>query len=535
MSSTRNPHDFNGSAVSQLRLYDTATHSVTPFAPIHAGHVGIYVCGPTVQSSPHIGHIRTFAAFDVIRRWLMRLGYEVTYVRNVTDIDDKILDKAAAAGQQWWARAYHYEREFSHAYDALGLLAPTYEPRATGHVTDMIDLIQRIADRGHAYVVPDSDGKPSGNVYFDVPSWPQYGELTHQRTGTKPADEQAALADRMGPSVDESGPDLYNPVDDADASPDKHDPRDFALWKAPKPSDPPTARWRTPFGVGRPGWHLECSAMSHRYLGAEFDIHGGGLDLRFPHHENEMAQSRAAGWGFAHRWMHTAWVTRKGEKMSKSLGNGLGVTQLLATTPAWQVRYALVSAQYRTMLEWGDETLHEASGAHERVTNFVERAQSAIGEQPTYQEIAATGADRLPAEFTAAMNDDINVAGALAAAFNAIRQGNARLDDLTGRAGGEPGEDGRAEIRDLLVAVRAMFDVFGLDPLAPQWASGAVAHDDGDRAALERLVNVQIEQRARARAERDFARADAIRDGLKAAGVILEDSPAGTSWSLQRA
>ena len=250
------------------------------------GEVGIYVCGATVQSSPHIGHIRAAVAFDIVRRWFLKLGYKVTFVRNVTDIDDKILVKAAAAGQRWWARAYYYEREFTEAYNTLGVLPPTVEPRATGHMSDMIDLIQRILDNGHGYVVTDADGKPTGNVYFDVASWPHYGELTHQKQ-TSEVDEAAAVADRMGPSVDATGADKYNPVDPADASPDKHDPRDFALWKAPKDTDPEDARWSTPFGVGRPGWHIECSAMSHRYLGDGFDIHGGGLDLRFPHHENE--------------------------------------------------------------------------------------------------------------------------------------------------------------------------------------------------------------------------------------------------------
>ena len=259
----------------------------------------------------------------------LKLGYKVTFVRNATDIDDKILDKAAAAGQRWWARAYYYEREFTEAYNTLGVLPPTVEPRATGHMSDMIDLIQRILDNGHGYVVTDADGKPTGNVYFDVASWPHYGELTHQKQ-TSEVDEAAAVADRMGPSVDATGADKYNPVDPADASPDKHDPRDFALWKAPKDTDPEDARWSTPFGVGRPGWHIECSAMSHRYLGDGFDIHGGGLDLRFPHHENEMAQTCAAGYPSAARWMHSAWVTAKGEKMSKSLGTGLSVPSVLA-------------------------------------------------------------------------------------------------------------------------------------------------------------------------------------------------------------
>ena len=391
MGNSQEPQDFNISvmpssltpvhvakAAEGLNLYDTASHQVSHFVPLKPGEVGIYVCGATVQSSPHIGHIRAAVAFDIVRRWFLKLGYKVTFVRNVTDIDDKILVKAAAAGQRWWARAYYYEREFTEAYNTLGVLPPTVEPRATGHMSDMIDLIQRILDNGHGYVVTDADGKPTGNVYFDVASWPHYGELTHQKQ-TSEVDEAAAVADRMGPSVDATGADKYNPVDPAGASPDKHDPRDFALWKAPKDTDPEDARWSTPFGVGRPGWHIECSAMSHRYLGDGFDIHGGGLDLRFPHHENEMAQTRAAGYPSAARWMHSAWVTAKGEKMSKSLGTGLSVPSVLAEHSAWVVRYALGSVQYRSMLEWSDQALVEAQAAYDRVSNFIERAGVALG------------------------------------------------------------------------------------------------------------------------------------------------------------
>ena len=300
----------------------------------------------------------------------------------------------------------------------------------------MIDLIQRILDNGHGYVVTDADGKPTGNVYFDVASWPHYGELTHQKQ-TSEVDEAAAVADRMGPSVDATGADKYNPVDPADASPDKHDPRDFALWKAPKDTDPEDARWSTPFGVGRPGWHIECSAMSHRYLGDGFDIHGGGLDLRFPHHENEMAQTRAAGYPSAARWMHSAWVTAKGEKMSKSLGTGLSVPSVLAEHSAWVVRYALGSVQYRSMLEWSDQALVEAQAAYDRVSNFIERAGVALGGQPSREEVTAVSADDLPADFVAAMNDDVNVSGATAAIFTAIRSGNTLLSQLADRADSE--------------------------------------------------------------------------------------------------
>lgn len=549
MGNSQEPQDFNISvmpssltpvhvakAAEGLNLYDTASHQVSHFVPLKPGEVGIYVCGATVQSSPHIGHIRAAVAFDIVRRWFLKLGYKVTFVRNVTDIDDKILVKAAAAGQRWWARAYYYEREFTEAYNTLGVLPPTVEPRATGHMSDMIDLIQRILDNGHGYVVTDADGKPTGNVYFDVASWTHYGELTHQKQ-TSEVDEAAAVADRMGPSVDATGADKYNPVDPADASPDKHDPRDFALWKAPKDTDPEDARWSTPFGVGRPGWHIECSAMSHRYLGDGFDIHGGGLDLRFPHHENEMAQTRAAGYPSAARWMHSAWVTAKGEKMSKSLGTGLSVPSVLAEHSAWVVRYALGSVQYRSMLEWSDQALVEAQAAYDRVSNFIERAGVALGGQPSREEVTAVSADDLPADFVAAMNDDVNVSGATAAIFTAIRSGNTLLSQLADRA---DSETAKAEVREALLAVRAMLDTLGLDPLAEPWVSAGAAGGAADgtaespeHAALEALIAEQLNARAEARKAKDFAKADQIRDALTEAGIAIEDGPQGSTWSLK--
>lgn len=549
MGNSQEPQDFNISvmpssltpvhvakAAEGLNLYDTASHQVSHFVPLKPGEVGIYVCGATVQSSPHIGHIRAAVAFDIVRRWFLKLGYKVTFVRNVTDIDDKILVKAAAAGQRWWARAYYYEREFTEAYNTLGVLPPTVEPRATGHMSDMIDLIQRILDNGHGYVVTDADGKPTGNVYFDVASWPHYGELTHQKQ-TSEVDEAAAVADRMGPSVDATGADKYNPVDPADASPDKHDPRDFALWKAPKDTDPEDARWSTPFGVGRPGWHIECSAMSHRYLGDGFDIHGGGLDLRFPHHENEMAQTRAAGYPSAARWMHSAWVTAKGEKMSKSLGTGLSMPSVLAEHSAWVVRYALGSVQYRSMLEWSDQALVEAQAAYDRVSNFIERAGAALGGQPSREEVTAVSADDLPADFVAAMNDDVNVSGATAAIFTAIRSGNTLLSQLADRA---DSETAKAEVREALLAVRAMLDTLGLDPLAEPWVSAGAAGGAADgtaespeHAALEALIAEQLNARAEARKAKDFAKADQIRDALTEAGIAIEDGPQGSTWSLK--
>ncbi|MDF7666060.1 cysteine--tRNA ligase [Bifidobacterium sp. ESL0745] len=555
------PKALSNAAVD-LKLYNTATHEVSTFTPIVPGKVGIYVCGATVQSSPHIGHIRAAVAFDIVRRWLQKLGYDVTFIRNVTDIDDKILDKAAAASQQWWARAYYYERKFTRAYDTLGVLAPTYEPRATGHIGDMVDLIQRLVDRGHAYVITDTDGNPSGNVFFDVASWPHYGELTHQKQ-TSEVDSAAAVADEMGPSIDQSGNDKYNPADPADYSPDKHDPRDFALWKASKESDPETARWKTPFGTGRPGWHIECSAMSHRYLDGMFDIHGGGLDLRFPHHENEMAQTRAAGYESANVWMHSAWVTAKGEKMSKSLGNGLSVPSVLAQNSAWVVRYALGGVQYRSMLEWSDQTLAEAQSAYERISNFIDHAGKALGTdgQPSRAEIEKVSADQLPIDFVDAMNDDINVSGATAAIFTAIRHGNsligeleakqavldsidssdlnvlvdefeatlaqvnARYSDMPQEAIQEDAKarfalthgslscdaiealTSRVALRKTLLSIRAMLDTLGLDPLAEPWNNPAgVGGTDGqsalgssDAEAEHKLLDAMIRHQLDAR------------------------------------
>ncbi len=526
-------------AAKNLRLYNTASHKTSVFNPAKPGQVGMYVCGATVQSSPHIGHIRAAIAFDIVRRWMLRLGYKVTFVRNVTDIDDKIMKKASEAGQTWWERAYIYEREFTESYNTLGVLPPTVEPRATGHITDMVELIERLIERGHAYVIKDDSGNPTGNVYFDVPSWEHYGELTHQNQNHNEidGDEAAVIADKKGPSVDSTGNDIYNPTDPADASPEKHDPRDFALWKAPCDFDQPDARWKTPFGEGRPGWHIECSAMSHRYLGDDFDIHGGGLDLRFPHHENEMAQTTAAGWKSANVWMHSAWVTAKGEKMSKSLGNGLSVPVVLANNSAWVVRYALGAVQYRAMLEWSDQALVEAKSAYDRITNFLERAGRLLETTPTREEVQSVDADSLPEDFTRAMNDDINVSGANAAIFTAIRQGNAILDDCAQAQNSST----QKLLYTAVLQVRAMLDALGLDPYADPWASnankssatGANGESSKECAALDALIALQLQARADARKAKDFSTADAIRDALNNAGIVIEDGAKGSSWHLQ--
>ena len=530
-------------AAENLHLYNTASHSTNTFVPKKHGQVGMYVCGATVQSSPHIGHIRAAITFDIIRRWMLRLGYKVTFVRNVTDIDDKIMKKANESGQNWWERAYIYEREFTKSYNTLGVLAPTVEPRATGHITDMVELIERLIERGHAYVIKDNDGNPTGNVYFDVPSWEHYGELTHQNQNQNEtcADEAAAIADAKGPSVDAAENDIYNPTDPADASPDKHDPRDFALWKAPCDFDQPDARWKTPFGEGRPGWHIECSAMSHRYLGNDFDIHGGGLDLRFPHHENEMAQTRAAGWESANVWMHSAWVTAKGEKMSKSLGNGLSVPVVLANNSAWVVRYAMGAVQYRAMLEWSDQALVESKSAYDRIMNFLERADRLLDKKPTCEEVRSVNADELPEDFTRAMNDDINVSGAIAEIFTTIRQGNTLIDDCSKDSSQAQSESVQKLIYLAVLQVRAMLDTLGLDPYAQTWASndnqspaeGSNGKENKEHSALDSLITLQLKARADARKAKDFATADAIRDALNNAGIVIVDTSQESSWHLQ--
>lgn len=523
-----------------LRVYNTESHTTSAFHPLTPGQVRMYVCGATVQSAPHIGHMRAAVAFDVVRRWLTRLGYDVVFVRNVTDIDDKILAKAAQANQRWWARAYHYERVFTHAYAQLGVIPPTYEPHATGEMPEMIALVKRLIERGHAYEVLDAAGHGTGNVYFSVPSWPDYGALTHQTSGTlssnsllqaqQPSvqqDEDARIADEMGPSVDQVGEDKYNPSDDSDANL-KRDPRDFALWKAAKDSEPADARWQADFGHGsvwgRPGWHLECSAMSHRYLGDDFDIHGGGLDLRFPHHENEMAQSRAAGWGFAHTWMHSAWVTAKGEKMSKSLGNGLAVDALLAHCSVWVARYALASVHYRAMLEWSDQTLQEAQAAYERITRFVSAAGEYVHGQPSREEITTLSADNLEQAFVDAMNEDFAVSQALGVVFATIRETNQLMQNA---------HTEQEKVRANLVQVRAMLDCLGLDPLSPVWKQEK-AEQAPEHEALESLVSSQLQARQQARAERNFALADQIRDNLTAAGIVVEDTAQGPRWSVKK-
>jgi cysteinyl-tRNA synthetase len=461
--------------MSSLVLYDTLTRTDSPFVPLKKGEVGIYLCGATVQAPPHIGHVRSGVNFDILRRWLTKSGYNVTFIRNVTDIDDKILHKAVHEEAPWWAVAMKYERAFTEAYAALNVLPPTYEPRATGHVTQMIELMSLLIERGAAYA------PGNGDVYLEVRKLKSYLTLSRQ-------------------SVD----DLL-PAADADET-YKKDPRDFALWKAAKPGDP---SWPTPWGAGRPGWHLECSAMAHAYLGESFDIHGGGLDLIFPHHENEIAQSEAAGYGFAKRWLHNAWVTASGEKMSKSLGNSLQVAELLKNVRGIELRWYLGSAHYRSMLEFSHAALEESATAFRRIESFLHRSVELLGVQPT---------PVLSQSFTDAMNDDLAVPTALAGISEALRLGNSAITS-----------GDKKVIAQSANEIRGALEVLGCDPFDGAFAGGA---SEVSEQALDGVIKLALDQRTAARERKDFAASDAIRDGLAALGIIIEDTAQGPRWSI---
>ncbi|WP_067698594.1 cysteine--tRNA ligase [Nocardia jejuensis] len=461
-----------------LRLFDTETRTLRDFTPLVPGHASVYLCGATVQGEPHIGHVRSGVAFDVLRRWLGANGFDVAFIRNVTDIDDKILNKAADAGRPWWEWALTHERAFDRAYETLGVLPPSYEPRATGTITQMVEMMQRLIDRGHAY--------PSeGNVYFDVRSYPDYGKLSGHKLDDVHQGETAGMG--------------------------KKDPLDFTMWKAAKPGEP---SWPSPWGPGRPGWHLECSAMAEYYLGPDFDIHCGGMDLIFPHHENEIAQSRAAGDGFARYWLHNGWVTMAGEKMSKSLGNVLSIPNVLERVGvrAVELRFYLGSAHYRSMLEYSDQALTEAAASYQRLEGFLLRVAERAGEIPVGEWTEG---------FAAALNDDLGVPKALAEIHRLVHEGNKAVEsgDLEGA-------------RTLAGQVRAMLAILGVDPLDPRWAAPADSSSAMD--ALDVLINAELQRRQEARAAKDWAGADAVRDRLKAAGVEVTDTPNGPEWSLTK-
>lgn len=471
-----------------LRIYDSAARELREFVPVKPGHASVYLCGATVQSVPHIGHLRSGVAFDILRNWLEYLGYDVAFIRNVTDIDDKILTKAAEHGRPWWEWAATHEREFAWAYAQLGVTPPSLEPRATGHVPEMIEYMHRIIEAGHGYAA-------DGNVYLSPTTLPDYGHLSGQKLEEMDQGESAGTG--------------------------KRDPRDFTLWKAAKPGEP---SWDTPWGRGRPGWHLECTAMATKYLGAEFDIHAGGLDLKFPHHENEIAQAHAAGDPFARYWMHNGWVTMAGEKMSKSLGNVLSVPNLLEIVRAVELRYYLGSAHYRSMLEYSQDALVEAAAGYRRIEAFVLAANQVA--QAAAQSLETSPGVGVSQEFAAAMDDDIAVPAALAVVHTQVREGNSVLD--AARRGDQTAVE---RVIELGRAVRAETAVLGVDPLDQKWM--AAAGDSQHREALDALVGAELEARATARAEKDWATADAVRDRLAAAGIEVTDTPAGAQWSIR--
>jgi len=459
---------------TDLKLFNTANRKVSTFKALISGKVGIYLCGATVQAPPHIGHIRSGVNFDILRRWLIASGYDVTFIRNVTDIDDKILHKAVHEQIPWWAVAMKYERAFSDAYAALNVLPPTYEPRATGHISQMIELMELLISRGHAYA------PGNGDVYLDVRSLSSYLTLSNQKL------------------------DDLQPAEDADLT-HKKDPRDFALWKGAKPGDP---SWPTPWGPGRPGWHLECSAMAHAYLGEAFDIHGGGLDLIFPHHENEIAQSQSAGWDFANIWMHNAWVTTSGEKMSKSLGNSLQVQELLKKVRGIELRWYLGSAHYRSMLEFSFEALEESSVNFRRIEGFLLRAAEILGSE--------IGKSFTP-EFKAAMNDDLAVPTALANISELVKTGNSAIT-----------ANDKKELAAAASDVRGALAILGCDPFDPIFATSQLEKKE----LLDGLVSLALEQRTAARDRKDFAASDLIRDSLTKLGITIEDTSNGTRWTV---
>ena len=457
-----------------MKLFDTRSSELRDFSPLRAGEVSLYVCGPTVQSAPHIGHLRSALAYDLLARWFSYRGLHVTLVRNVTDIDDKVLEKAAEQKTNWWSIAYQNEQVFASDYETLGIQLPAYEPRATGHIPQMVALIETLIAKGHAYQALDG----SANVYFDTGSWPQYGELTNQKLEDMESEAKSV---------------------------DKKRAQDFALWKARKPTDPETASWDTPFGKGRPGWHIECSAMATHYLGEQFDIHGGGLDLRFPHHENELAQSSAAGHAFASFWLHNGLVTTGGQKMSKSLGNSVSSSDLFALASPQAVRYYLLSAHYRSSLDYQPAVLEEAQTALDRINGFLERA----GREAELIQGA------LPNEFEREMDEDLNIPAALAVLHESVRAGNSDLDSDNISAAAKRASE-----------VLGMLSVLGLAP--SEWASG----DSKEHAALDSLIRSMIAERNQARENKDYARADELRDRLVASGIELSDSSDNTHWKV---
>ena len=498
-----------------IKLYDTRRRQKVDFEPVEPGKVSMYVCGPTVYNRIHIGNARTFISFDVIRRYLIWRGFDVTFVQNVTDVDDKIIKRAGEEGRSAAEVAVEYTQAFIGDMHAAGVLDPDVRPRATGEIPDMIALVQELVDGGHAYEV-------EGDVYFSVRSYPAYGELSGRNIDEMEGGHRELRADGQG-------------LEDR-----KRDPLDFALWKAAKPGEP---SWESPWGQGRPGWHIECSAMSRKYLGLPFDIHGGGADLVFPHHENERAQSEAAcGCTFANHWMHGGMLQINHEKMSKSLGNFLLLRDILKTTSPNVLRFLMLQTHYRSPLDFSKERLDEAESALSRIENCVRNMDWQMQNaqdipSPLDTQAVMKNSKRARVDFVLAMDDDFNAPRALGVVFDLVSYVNSEIADKTLSPSDVPA------VRDIRETITTLMRVFGVE-VAPQDYEEAetypaevvdlakqVAGYEG--ADAHEAVDALLEARATARKEKNWAVADAVRDGLTGLGFTIEDTPQGARVSFE--
>ncbi|UQZ91291.1 cysteine--tRNA ligase [Deltaproteobacteria bacterium Smac51] len=466
-----------------LKLHNTKSGQLENFQPINPDKVTLYACGPTVYDNAHVGHARASAAFDILVRHLKASGYAVDYVRNYTDVDDKIIKRARDRDENWQELAQTYIDSFSEDMEAINCLPPTHTPRATEYIDEMIKDIQEIIERGFAYEV-------EGDVYFDVPAYRKYGQLSHREMDEQEAGARVAVDDR------------------------KKSPADFALWKAAKPGEP---SWPSPWGRGRPGWHIECSTMSHRLLGAEFDIHGGGQDLIFPHHENELAQSGALDRPMARVWTHNGFVRLNNEKMSKSLGNFFTVKDVLKKFDGEVLRYLLVSKHYRGPLDFSDEALKEAEKALERIYRALAAAEEAMGDNDMLAFNMNLVADYRE-KFKEAMDDDLNTAKALGVMFDLVRALN-----KSASAGN------LEEVAAYYAALKIMGDELGLLGRCPaDFFADLASHKEVEMTAEE--IEKMITARTEARAAKNWAEADRVRDELASRGVVLEDKAGVTTW-----
>ncbi|MGI6535492.1 MAG: cysteine--tRNA ligase [Eggerthellaceae bacterium] len=492
-----------------IKLYSTQTRTKEEFHPREEGTVHMYVCGPTVYNYIHIGNARTFISFDTIRRYFIWRGYNVTFVQNLTDVDDKIINKAREEGRTAAEVAAEYSQAFIEDMHAAGVMDPDVRPRATQEIPAMIELIQAIIDNGHAYV-------EDGDVYFDVRSFPQYGKLSHRDVDEMESGHRDLVSDGVTGVADR-----------------KHDPLDFALWKASKPGEP---AWDSPWGPGRPGWHIECSAMSRKYLGLPLDIHGGGADLVFPHHENETAQSEAAyGETFCNYWMHGGMLQINKEKMSKSLGNFLLLRDVLKTTRPAVLRMLMLQTHYRSPLDFSDTRLQEAEASLNRIENTVKNLDwllSTADEGPATLDGAALKAnvEQLRQGFVESMDDDFNTAGALGCLFSFVNDLNAQVANRTiSTADAGAVTEARDAVIELLgvLGIQAEGKEEGASgfPAETVELAARLAAYAGDNAA--EAAQALLDARAAARKEKDFGLADAIRDGLTDLGFTVEDTPQG--------